>query len=121
MINKENIDVQIYLGSLMEGINQMGILDLLAEEFEVNKEELRETLLENLSIQASVNFEENGDPILDEEQFDEILNRSAAECTLESMTRDGILIKSLEEGGTENSYSIHPEVRKKLEEEDGEK
>ena len=120
MINKTNIDVQIYLDSLMEGINQMGILDPLAEEFEVDKEELRETLLENLSLQSSVNFEENGDPKLDEEQFKEILNRSAVECTIESMVKDGILIKSLEEGGTENSYSVHPEVKKMLAEKDGE-
>jgi hypothetical protein len=120
MINKTNIDVQIYLDSLMEGINQMGILSLLAEEFEINPEELRESLIENFSIQASVNFESNGDPVINEDQFEEILNRSAVECTVESMVKDGILIKSLEDGKTENSYSIHPEVKKILDEEDGE-
>ena len=102
----------------MKGINQMGMLDSLAEDFEVDKEELQEILIENLSLQASVNFEENGDPKLDEGQFEEIVNRSAVECTIESMVNDGILIKDLEEGGTENTYRVHPKVKEMLDEED---
>ncbi len=122
MINKTKEDVQIYIDSLSEGINQLGILDMLAEEFEVDKEELRGSLLENLTIQASVNFEENGDPVLDENQFDQILNKSAVECTVESMVKNGILIKNLEEGDIENTYAVHPKVKKMLDEEDdGEK
>ena len=117
MINKTNVDVQIYLDSLMEGINQVGIVDLLAEEFEIKKEDFKEVLIENLSLQASLNFEETGDPHLDEEQFDGILNRSAVECTVESMVEDGILIKNLEDGGTENTYKVHPKVKEMLDEE----
>ena len=85
--------------------------------FEVDKEELQEILIENLSLQASVNFEENGDPKLDEGQFEEIVNRSAVECTIESMVKDGILIKDLEEGGIENIYRVHPNVKEMLDEE----
>jgi hypothetical protein len=42
MINKTNIDVQIYLDQLMEGVNQSGILEIIMEEFEVEKEYLKE-------------------------------------------------------------------------------
>ena len=117
MINKTNIDVQIYLDSLMEGINQMGMLDSLSEEFGIDKEDLMDSLIENLSIQASVNFEESGDPKLDQSQFEDIVHRSAVECTVEDMVKDGILIKNLEEGGVENTYMINPKVKKLIDEE----
>jgi hypothetical protein len=122
MINKTNIDVQIYLDNLMEGVNQSGILEMIMEEFEVEKESLKEILTENFTLQSCINFEETGDPELDEDQFEEIIGKSALECTVESMVQEGILVKSLEEGGTENSYSINPEikgeVKKYLDEED---
>jgi len=111
MINKTNIDVQIYLDQLMEGVNQSGILEIIMEEFEVEKEYLKEILAENFTLQACINFEETGDPALDEDQFEEIIGKSAVECTVESMVQEGILVKSLEDGGMENSYSINPEIK----------
>lgn len=106
----------------MEGVNQSGILEMIMEEFEVEKESLKEILTENFTLQSCINFEETGDPELDEDQFEEIIGKSALECTVESMVQEGILVKSLEEGGTENSYSINPEikgeVKKYLDEED---
>ena len=111
MINKTNIDVKIYIDKLVEGINQMGVIEDLSEEWEIeNKQNFKELLEENLTIQASLNFEECGDPILYDKQFEEILVRSATECTLEEMTEEGILVKNLDDEGTENVYSINPEV-----------
>lgn len=111
MINKTNIDVKIYIDKLVEGINQMGVIEDLSEEWEIeNKQNFKELLEENLTIQASLNFEECGDPILNDKQFEEILVRSATECTLEEMTEEGILVKNLDDEGTENVYSINPEV-----------
>jgi hypothetical protein len=98
----------------MEGINQSGMLEMLAEEFEIEENDLKEVVIENLSLQASINFEDNGDAKLDEQQFEEILNKSAIECTIESMVQDGLLVKSLEDGGTENLYSINPEIEEGL-------
>ena len=111
MLNRTNIDVKIYVDKLIEGINQMGVIEDLSKEWEIeNKENFKELLEENLTIQASLNFEDSGDPVLNANQFEEILVRSATECTIEEMTERGILIKKLEEGGTENVYSINPEV-----------
>jgi hypothetical protein len=98
----------------MEGINQSGMLEMLAEEFEIEENDLKEVVIENLSLQASINFEDNGDAKLDEQQFEEILNKSAIECTIESMVEDGLLVKSLEDGGTENLYSINPIIKDDL-------
>ena len=119
MLNKINIDVRIYVDKLMEGINQMGLIENLIDEWGIRKgEEFKDLLMENITVQASMNFEENGDPILDEEQLQEVIVRSATEHTVEEMVEDGLLIKSLDENGIENSYRITPQEN--VEEDDGE-
>jgi len=114
MINKTNIEVQIYLDTLMEGINQAGMLEMIAEEFEIDPIDLKEVVLENFSLQAAINFEEKGDAKLDEDQFGEIMHKSAVECTIESMVQEGLLVKSLEDGGIENTYTINPIIKDDL-------
>ena len=110
MINKVNIDVRIYVDHLMEGINQMGMIETIAAEWGIrNEDEFKELLTENITLQASLNFEENGDPVLGEKQFESVIIRSATECTVEEMVGEGILIKGLDEEGIENSYRINPE------------
>ena len=110
MINKTNIDVQIYVDKLMEGINQMGMIETIAAEWGIrNEDEFKELLTENITLQASLNFEENGDPVLGEKQFEDVLVRSATEHTVEEMVEEGILAKKLDEDGIENTYSIKTE------------
>ena len=109
MINKVNIDVRIYVDQLMEGINQMGMIETLAAEWGIRNEEVfKEILTENITLQASLNFEENGDPILGEKQFEDVIIRSATEHTVEEMVEGGILVKELDKDGTENLYRINP-------------
>ena len=110
MINKVNIDVKIYVDQLMEGINQMGMIETIAAEWGIrNEDEFKELLTENITLQASLNFEENGDPVLGEKQFEDVLVRSATEHTVEEMVEEGILAKKLDEDGIENTYSIKTE------------
>ena len=110
MINKVNIDVRIYVDHLMEGINQMGMIETIAAEWGIrNEDEFKELLTENITLQASLNFEENGDPVLGEKQFEDVLVRSATEHTVEEMVEEGILAKKLDEDGIENTYSIKTE------------
>ena len=119
MLNKINIDVRIYVDRLMEGINQMGLIESLVDEWGIKKgEDFKDLLIENITVQASMNFEENGDPILDEEQLQEVIVRSATEHTVEEMVEDGLLTKSLDENGIENSYRIT--LQEDGEEDDGE-
>lgn len=122
MINKINIDIKIYVDQLMEGINQMGIIESLVEEWGIsNVDNFKELLVENIILQASMNFEEDGDPILDEKQFEDVLIRSTTEYTVEEMVEEGLLIKGLDEDGTENSYRINTENKNLLDgEEDDE-
>jgi hypothetical protein len=123
MINKTNVDVLIYINKLMEGMNQMGIIESSCEEWGIEKMDLRDSLTENFSIQASMNFEENGDPIISESQFEEIFHRSLVECTIESMVDEGVLVKNLDEDLSQNVYSVNPERKDLLEngkEDDGE-
>ena len=110
MINKVNIDVRIYVDQLMKGINQMGMIETIAAEWGIrNEDEFKELLTENITLQASLNFEENGDPVLGEKQFEDVLVRSATEHTVEEMVKEGILSKKLDEDGIENTYSIKTE------------
>ena len=110
MINKVNIDDRIYVDHLMEGINQMGMIETIAAEWGIrNEDEFKELLTENITLQASLNFEENGDPVLGEKQFEDVLVRSATEHTVEEMVKEGILSKKLDEDGIENTYSIKTE------------
>lgn len=120
MINKVDIDVKIYIDKLVEGVNQLGMFEGLAEEFDIQNEEfLKEALVENLTIQASVNMEECGDPTLDEDQFGNIITTTATECLLEEMVQSGSLVKELGDGA-ENVYKINPERKDLLGGEDNE-
>jgi hypothetical protein len=119
-MKRVNTDVEIYIHSLMEGINQLGLIDELIEEWGLRDvDEFKEVLAENFTIEASVNFEEKGNPVLDEEQFTKTLNTSLTEYTLDSLTEEGILIKNLKEGETENTYTLSPEAKINLDGEEG--
>ena len=113
MINKTNIDVQIYVDKLMEGLNQMGLIESLSDEWGVrDQDEFKDVLTENLVLGAAVNFEECGDPTLGETEFEDILVRSVTEYTINDMVEEGVLTKKLDENGVENVYSISPEMKK---------
>ena len=113
MINKTNIDVQIYVDKLMEGLNQMGLIESLSDEWGVrDQDEFKDVLIENLVLGAAVNFEECGDPTLGETEFEDILVRSVTEYTINDMVEEGVLTKKLDENGVENVYSISPEMKK---------
>lgn len=86
------------------------MIETIAAEWGIrNEDEFKELLTENITLQASLNFEENGDPVLGEKQFEDVLSRSATEHTLEEMVKEGILAKNLDEEGIENTYSIKTE------------
>ena len=113
MINKTNIDVQIYVDKLMEGLNQMGLIESLSDEWGVrDQDEFKDVLTENLVLGASLKFEESGDPTLGETEFEDILVRSVTEYTINDMVEEGVLTKKLDENGVENVYSINPEMKK---------
>ena len=113
MINKTNIDVQIYVDKLMEGLNQMGLIETISDEWGVrDQDEFKDVLIENLELGAAVNFEECGDPTLAETEFEDILVRSVTEYTINDMVEEGVLTKKLDENGVENVYSISPEMKK---------
>ena len=113
MINKTNIDVQIYVDKLMEGLNQMGLIESLSDEWGVrDQDEFKDVLIENLVLGAAVNFEKCGDPTLGETEFEDILVRSVTEYTINDMVEEGVLTKKLDENGVENVYSISPEMKK---------
>ena len=86
------------------------MIETIAAEWGIrNEDEFKELLTENITLQASLNFEENGDPVLGEKQFEDVLVRSATEHTVEEMVEEGILAKKLDEDGIENTYSIKTE------------
>jgi hypothetical protein len=106
-MKKVNTDVEIYIHELMEGINQLGIIEDLIEEWGLrNVEEFKEVLAENFTLEASINFEDNESPILDEAQFEKILMSSLTEYTIDSLVDDGFIIKNLKEGEIENTYTL---------------
>jgi hypothetical protein len=97
----------------------MGMIEGISEEWGImDQDQFKDLLVENLTLQASLNFEENGDPILGEKQFEDLIVRSATEYTVEEMVEEGILIKGLDKDGLENSYRINPEIDLEDDEED---
>jgi len=121
-MKRVNTDVEIYIHELMEGINQLGIIEDLIEEWGLrNVEEFKEVLAENFALEASINFEENGRPILDEVQFTKVLNLSLTEYTVDSLVDEGVLIKTLKEGEIENTYILNPDAKIELDGEEDNK
>lgn len=110
MINKKNIDVQIYLERIMSGVNQLGLLETVSEEWGIEKNSLEETLRENILYQSEINFEESGDPTLTDVEFEQIIHESTVECTVESMVEEGVLLKNFDLESMENTYSINREA-----------
>jgi hypothetical protein len=111
-MKKVNTDVEIYIHELMEGINQLGIIEELIEEWGLRDvEEFKEVLAENFTLEASINFEDNESPILDEDQFEKVLMSSLTEYTLDSLVEDGFIIKNLKEGEIENTYTVNPDSK----------
>jgi len=112
MINKINIDVQIYIEKLMEGINQIGLIENLVTEWGIeDAKEFEDVLKENLSLSASLAYEENSDPTLNEEQFEHALVRSLTEYTVDTLVEDGSLIVDLDQEKGENVYMLNPEKK----------
>lgn len=121
-MKKVNTDVEIYIHELMEGINQLGIIEDLIEEWGLrNVEEFKEPLAENFTLEASINFEDSGRPILDEVQFEKVLNLSLTEYTVDSLVEEGFLIKNLKAGETENTYILNPDAKIDLDGKKGDK
>lgn len=112
MINKINIDVQIYIEKLMEGINQIGLIENLVTEWGIeDAKEFEEVLKENLSLSAALAYEENSDPTLNEEQFEHALVRSLTEYTVDTLVEHGSLIVDLDQERGENVYMLNPEKK----------
>ena len=112
MINKINIDVQIYIEKLMEGINQIGLIENLVTEWGIeDAKEFEEVLKENLSLSASLAYEENSDPTLNEEQFEHALVKSLTEYTVDTLVENGSLIVDLDQERGENVYMLNPEKK----------
>lgn len=112
MINKINVDVQIYIEKLMEGINQIGLVENLAGEWGISdKEDFEGVLKENLTLASSLAFEESGDPTLDEKTFESSLVRSLTEYSVDSLVKEGKITADLDEETGENVYSIHPDFK----------
>ena len=112
MINKINIDVQIYIEKLMEGINQIGLIENLVTEWGIeDAKEFEDVLKENLSLSASLAYEENSDPTLNEEQFEHALVRSLTEYTVDTLVEHGSLIVDLDQERGENVYMLNPEKK----------
>ena len=119
-MKRVNTDVEIYIHELMEGINQLGIVEDLIEEWGLRDvDEFKEVLAENFTLEASINFEESGRPVLDEVQFEKVLNTSLTEYTIDSLVEDGVLLKNLKEGETENTYTLNPDKKIDLDGEEG--
>lgn len=112
MINKINVDVQIYIEKLIEGINQIGLIENLAVEWGIKDEkEFENVFKENLTLTSSLAYEENNDPTLTEDQFEKALVRSLTEYTVDTLVEDGSLIVDLDQEKGENVYMLSPEKK----------
>lgn len=112
------MDTKIYVSRLLETLESLHFYNDQEIFGEIkNKDLLVEDLETNILIVASENELENGDPTLDEEQFEEVVTRTVIENILRDMENEGLIKSEFSADAMDTIYSINKDEN----EEDSEK
>jgi hypothetical protein len=91
-MSKFSIDTKIYVSRLLETLEDLHFYEDREIFGEItNMDSFREDLENNILIKATENELVHGDPILDEEQFEEVVTRTVIESILEDMEKSGLI------------------------------
>ena len=98
-----SIDSKIYADLILKELEEMGHVENLMASDEITPDGIfRVMLKEEISIAAYKNELEDGNPVLTEDQLNELINRCIVQDNLDSLEKEGLLEKdfSLDEMDT---------------------
>lgn len=112
-MDKNSIDSKIYVSKLLEELDNLGLVGNLLDSDEiVNGENFREILSEEIYIKACENEIDCGDPVLSEDQLDEIIYRCIMQDNLDSLEKDGLVGKTFSAEEMNHVYSLTEKAKK---------
>jgi hypothetical protein len=98
----KNIDIEIYRTQIEHGVD----FKAMAEEFQLNEDEVREAFIEELLIKAEENIIECGDPTLTEDQFIDCMMAAVTKIHVQHLVDEGLLQGEVDTDSGENVYKL---------------
>jgi hypothetical protein len=98
----KNIDLEIYRTQIEQGVD----FKAMADEFQLDENEIKETFMEELLIVAEENIIDGGDPTLDEEQFVDCMMATEIKIHLRNLIAQGLIQGDVDVESGENVYSL---------------
>ena len=98
----KNIDLEIYRTQIEHGVD----FKAMADEFQLDENEIKETFMEELLIVAEENIIDGGDPTLDEEQFVDCMMTTEIKIHLRNLIAQGLIQGDVDVESGENVYSL---------------
>ena len=98
----KNIDLEIYRVQIEQGVD----FKAMADEFQLDENEVKETFMEELLIVAEENIIESEDPTLDEEQFVDCMMATEIKIHIRNLITQGLIQGDVDVDNGENVYSL---------------
>ena len=98
----KNIDLEIYRVQIEQGVD----FKAMANEFQLDENEVKETFMEELLIVAEENIIEGEDPTLDEEQFVDCMMATEIKIHIRNLITKGLIQGDVDVDSGENVYSL---------------
>ena len=106
------IDAQIYVSKMMDFFETVSPQLCLDEEIE-NEEKFLEMIEEGVMFKAVENIIDHDEPMLDDEQMEEIIRECIIKYHLDAMIESGLLKANVDVETGENVYSLTSKGKKK--------
>jgi hypothetical protein len=111
-MNNYPIDAQIYVSKMMDFFETVSPQLCLDEEIE-NEVKFLEMIEEGVMFKAIENIIDHDEPMLDEEQIEDIIRECVVKYHLDSMIESGLIIANVDVETGENVYSLTSKGKKK--------
>ena len=98
----KNIDLEIYRTQIEHGVD----FKAMAEEFQLNEDEVREAFMEELLIKAEENIIEFDEPTLTEDQFIDCMMAAVTKIHVQHLVDEGLLQGDIDMDSGENVYRL---------------
>ena len=109
-MDKISIDTQIYVDKLFAELENIGFIESLQDSEELrNPDNFKIILKDEITLAASVNEIEFGDPLLSEDQFDVIVNKCVIKDALDDLVEQGLIEGNFDPNEMDTIYSLKEE------------
>lgn len=106
-MKKISLDTQIYISKLVEELESIKFFEFLEDSEELKNVDVFKTLLvDEISLQASINEIELGEPTLSEDQFDKLVNKCIIKDALDDLVEKGLIDENFDPSEMDTIYSL---------------